>query len=714
MSTRAPSRALRALSGRPVCSSCAAASIRPMVSARIIRAPFGSKKRFNSTTSEIPAGITIRPYVEPVGKKHRAHHGPRDRITHRIPELSLSLSSSGEEVVLAGWLYSQRRASENLHFFTLRDSSGESVQLVCRDKSSAELLMGLPLESVVQVSGAVKAKKQKKAASAAVGSADKPADELEIEVSGAILLNPAEESLPFYPNRLELANEELRAQYRFLDLRRKELANNIKLRSQVAHIARNYFHEQGFTEIETPNLLHPSPEGAREFLVPTRLLTPSGQPTFYALPQSPQQPKQLLVAGGGVEKYYQIARCFRDEDGRKDRQPEFTQIDLEMGFVDGAAASGAAGRGGSGTWGIGGGQVRDVVEGLIRQVWREVKGMELEEFRVMPYEVAMDVYGSDKPDTRFEMYTLPIGYYPTLSDESLDKILLDESQYTVEWMVTAGEYAKQVDIPSLIGTNNFIQQIAITEENVHSWLADTPLLSSKGLSIDPSLPGGPNPGDVIFLAQRKKIAEGGWTQLGRLRVQMLEHLINKGSIIPPPKPHFLWVTQFPLFTLADPDKEHLSKGRYAATHHPFTAPMFEDLADLKAGKVDKVRGQHYDLVLDGQEVGGGSVRVHDAGLQEYILKEVLQLNEDEVSRFAHLLQALKFGAPPHAGLAIGFDRLVAILAGAKSIREVIAFPKTGAGYDPVFKSPREAEEGVLKDYGLSAIADKEGRTAGGQ
>lgn len=212
-----------------------------------------------------------------------------------------------------------------------------------------------------------------------------------------------------------------------------------------------------------------------------------------------------------------------------------------------------------------------------------------------------------------------------------------------------------------------------------------------------------NPGDVVWLSRRKKIAEGGWTHLGRLRVQLMEELVAKGLMTLPTQPHFLWITQFPLFTLADEDKIHLSRGRYSSTHHPFTAPMYEDLADLKAGKVDGVRGQHYDLVLDGQEIGGGSVRIHDVKLQEWVMKEVLQLDEQEMSRFDHLLRALKCGAPPHGGLALGFDRLVAILCGAKSIREVIAFPKSTTGQDPVFKSPSVSGDEVLKEYGLQSL-----------
>jgi aspartyl-tRNA synthetase len=380
--------------------------------------------------------------------KLRAHHGERPRPTHEVDALGPAVV--GERAVLAGWLYAARRAREGLYFFTLRSAAG-SVQLVVRDETRGQAMMDWPLESVVQVSGEVVERKAK------AKDAASPADQVEVDVSDALLLNPAD-NLPFYPNRPPLANEDLRAQHRYLDLRRAELASNLRTRSRVAHIVRNYLHDNGFTEVETPVLLNSSPEGAREFLVPTRVSAGS-PPAFYALPQSPQQPKQLLVASGAVPRYYQIAKCFRDEDGRKDRQPEFTQIDLEMAFVDGSAPPmTTAPAPGSAPWMIGGAQVRDIAEGMVKNIWKGIKGVDLGDapFRVIPYEVAMDVYGSDKPDTRYEMYTLPIGYYPTLSDASLDKILMDENQSTVEWMVTPAQFANAMDVKTLAGDSQFV------------------------------------------------------------------------------------------------------------------------------------------------------------------------------------------------------------------------------------------------------------------
>ncbi|WWC85555.1 aspartate-tRNA ligase [Kwoniella dendrophila CBS 6074] len=678
------SRALRGLKGCPECLMVTRAvpTINRTIGLRII-------SRANSTMS--PGDI--KPYVSKTGPK--AHHGPRPRITHEIQDLSTALE--GQKVVIAGWLFSQRRASENLHFFTLRSSSS-SVQLVSRLKDASQDAMSWPLESVVLVEGEIKTRKQK------AKSESSPVDEIELEVSGLTLLNPADTQLPFYPNRPEIANEDLRNQHRYLDLRRTELAENLKTRSKVAHIVRNYLYDNGFTEVETPILLNSSPEGAREFLVPTRNID-GGEPRFYALPQSPQQPKQLLISSGSISKYYQIAKCFRDEDGRKDRQPEFTQIDLEMSFIDGSAPPLDPKTQSRSTWQIGGSQIRLIIEGLIKKIWKDVKGIDLEGwFRVMPYDVAMDVYGSDKPDTRFDMYTLPIGYYPTLSDAALDKILLDQSPSTVEYMIVPAHQAEGLDIPALARSSQSIDYIKITDKNIYTWQNESVLTAPIGLDQDKSLPAGVKSGDVVWVSRRKKIAEGGWTQLGRLRVQISEILVSKGLLKLPSNPHFLWITQFPLFTLADEDKIELSKGRYSSTHHPFTAPMFEDLDELKKGKIDGIRGQHYDLVLNGQEIGGGSVRIHDADLQEWVMKEVLKLDEQEISRFDHLLKALRCGAPPHGGIALGFDRLVAILCDSKSIRDVIAFPKSGSsGIDPVFKSPSISSNEVLAQYGLISL-----------
>ncbi|KAJ9111255.1 hypothetical protein QFC22_006555 [Naganishia vaughanmartiniae] len=648
----------------------------------------GRSRFFSSSLSRNDA--TSKSASEPFKPVFSAHAGPRPSPTHTIA--TLPSASIGSKTTIAGWLVAKRKANARLWFFTMRDSAGV-VQVVVSAQEVGEKLMRVPLESVVQVSGTVKPRILKKSStgSPTVTQPANPVDSIEVQVDSAIVLNAAEERLPFYPNHPELANEDLRAQYRYLDLRREALARNIQKRGRVTKLIRDYLCERGFLEVETPVLLQSSPEGAREFLVPTRLsesssstsssssITSSGstaEPLFYALQQSPQQPKQLLIASGAVPRYYQIARCFRDEAGRKDRQAEFTQVDLEMAFVSGApAAEGAEGEGGQGmrsTWRIGGEEVRNVVEGLVKRVWKEVEGVDLPGwFQVMPYEVAMDVYGSDKPDTRFKMYTLPIAYYPALSDDDLDKLLADDKPDTVEFLVTESRDVKSLNISSLTDDLPGVEKVEITSRNILTWPLESELLKPLGLKPEAGRPGGVQPGDIVWLAQRRKQPDSGWTKLGRLRIKLRDQLL---------------AAEFPLFTHSDEDKDLMAKGRWSSSHHPFTAPMYEDLENLRSGKENLVRGQHYDLVLNGMEIGGGSVRIHDAKLQEYIFREVLELEEHEIERFGHLLQALKFGAPPHGGIAL-------------------AFPKTAGGYDPVFKSPSQGPDAAtLRQYGLSKLA----------
>ncbi|KAA1466170.1 hypothetical protein DENSPDRAFT_830921 [Dentipellis sp. KUC8613] len=593
-----------------------------------------------------------------------------------------------------------------MSFVPLRDSYGTTQLVLNRtnlggSESILSVFADVPVESAVLVQGVVSLRPEKQRRPG-------PAGDIEVQVDGVTLLNPADRNLPFLPSDTQnLANEELRAQYRYLDLRRPELSANLRKRSQVANIVRNVLNEQDFVEVETPILLKSTPEGAREFLVPTRVATstrgseasPAQEPLFYALPQSPQQPKQLLICSGGVDRYYQLARCFRDEDGRKDRQPEFTQVDLEMAFVSWGPRAGA-----SDGWRIGGHEVRDVVENIIRNVWAKAEGVQLpDQFRVMTYNEAMSRYGSDKPDTRFGLEIVDVK-----QRLPLDAVTASRSGTTVECLIV-----RQSRDASFIGAarecpaEGDVECITITPENIGSWLDDSQAVARSGLKTAVPQRMGDNVdalsvevGDVVWLSERRDPPEGGSTALGRQRLRVAELAQTRGTYTPPAAPHFLWVTEFPLFTRADPDKDFLAKGRWTSSHHPFTAPMWEDIDALYDGRVSEVRGQHYDLVLNGTEIGGGSVRVHDASMQEYIFTEVLQLDEGERASFGHLLHALKCGAPPHGGLALGFDRLMAILCKTPSIRDVIAFPKTSVGTDPLFKSPAPVSTSVLSQYGI--------------
>ncbi|EGO01732.1 hypothetical protein SERLA73DRAFT_48521, partial [Serpula lacrymans var. lacrymans S7.3] len=609
--------------------------------------------------------------------------------THVCGELSAA--HDGTRVVLAGWLLPERRASKSLSFFPIQDASGSLQLVVQRKKAGLCGLSAVPVESTVLIEGRVCVRPAESRRAEARG-------EIEVEVDKYTLLNPADRRLPFVPSDpTNLPNEDLRARFRHLDLRRPPLASNIRKRSHVSLLIRNALHDKGFTEVETPLLLKSSPEGAREFLVPSRLATQNG-PSFYALPQSPQQPKQLLICSGAVDSYFQFAKCFRDEDGRKDRQPEFTQLDLEMAFVSWGNSAPATSPN-SNQWRIGGTQLRTVIQSLLHTIWHDLEAYPLpHSFPVITYHEAMSRYGSDKPDTRYGLEILDLSSHLPLAnrDHTLDALIV-RSSHDHAFLRANHRYQNH---------NPNIDRIQLTDANYPSWLSDA--ISPRGLI--PPLPHPQAPslndalrlsvGDTVYLSRRTKFLEGGSTPLGRIRTHLFESAQAIGDCTPSQDPHFLWVTEFPLFTRADDEKEFLAKGRWSSTHHPFTAPMWQDIEALYDGRIHQVRGQHYDLVLNGVEIGGGSVRVHDAAMQDYIFSEVLQLDQSEKASFNHLLHALRCGAPPHGGIALGFDRLMSILCKTPSIRDVIAFPKTGAGTDPLFKSPAAINKDVLHQYGI--------------
>ncbi|KAJ7638608.1 tRNA synthetases class II-domain-containing protein [Roridomyces roridus] len=581
------------------------------------------------------------------------HCAPFPKRTHSCG--ALTAQDAGSRVVLTGWLQPERKGGKHLSFFPLRDSFGTTQLIVNHPEVPGNQLSlsQVPPESTVLIEGTVLPRPPN-------AQRPGPTGDIDVQVDKFVLLNPADANLPFLPsNSRNLANEDLRARFRYLDLRRSALSANLRKRSRVAQIMRNVLYEQDFTEVETPVLLRSSPEGAREFLVPTRATADGEEPRFFALPQSPQQPKQLLICSGGVDKYFQIAKCFRDEDGRKDRQPEFTQLDLEMAFVSWGSES-------SDGWRIGGTEVRDVVETLIRKIWQDVEGVPLPpRFKVMTYDNAMRLYGSDKPDTRFGLKILDatpfLANERRLAFESEGQVLeclpIRQSQ---ESRFLAACYKCEFAAP--------IERVSITEKNLSDWLHSHAGTWSGYAEA-------PKSHEVVH--HRWDSCDCNYPKLAQ----------SSGQLALSGKPHFLWVTEFPLFTRSDGDKEFLARGRWSGTHHPFTAPMWEDVEALYRGDIGSVRGQHYDLVLNGVEIGGGSVRVHDAGMQDHIFTEILQLSEQEKAPFSQLLHALRCGAPPHGGIALGFDRLMTILCGAQSIRDVIAFPKTSVGTDLLFKSP---------------------------
>lgn len=645
-----------------------------------------------------PALWNAKRHVQTRGE---ACSAPYPKRTHTCGELTPV--HAGIHVTLTGWLLPERKVSKTLSFFPIKDSSGTTQLVVRKGHANAHLtaLSELPVESTIAIEGEVLVRPEP-------SRRDEGTGQIEVQVTNFTLLNPAHRNMPFIPSDNQtLVNEDLRARFRYLDLRRTALADNIRKRSHVARIIRDTLHDDGFLEVETPLLLKSTPEGAREFLVPSRVGQSTAQhdrkhaPLFYALPQSPQQPKQLLICSGAVDKYFQIAKCFRDEDGRKDRQPEFTQIDLEMAFVSWGVDSNNFS---SDTWRIGGHEVRAVIERLVRRIWQQVEEITLpSSFRVITYNEAMARYGSDKPDTRIDLEiqditpSLPIHAQASFDDlgDILEAIIVRPTSQSSSFLRASQECSYENE-PN-------VSRSVIADSNLLNWLCDNrsinlTLSSEEHVLLNKSL--GVSNGDIIWLSRRRKIPEGGSTALGRLRTRISELAHARGDYVPHAIPHFLWITEFPLFTRADPDKEFLAHGRWSSTHHPFTAPMWQDIEAMYAGHIDQVRGQHYDLVLNGVEIGGGSVRVHDAAMQEYIFSQVLQLSDAEKSSFDHLLHALKCGAPPHGGIALGFDRLMAILCNTPTIRDVIAFPKTGAGTDLLFRSPAAINEEMLYQYGV--------------
>ncbi|KAK2466515.1 hypothetical protein APHAL10511_002157 [Amanita phalloides] len=624
-----------------------------------------------------------------------AHSAPYPSRTHDCG--ALSANDVGSRVVLAGWLLPERKG-KHMSFFPLKDSYGTTQLIVGHLEGRPDLaaaLSDVPVESTVLIEGTVLLRPENARRPA-------PTGEIDVQVENFTLLNPAVD-LPFLPsNPYNIANEDLRLRYRYLDLRRTSLSNNLKLRSQVTHIVRNVLHDQGFIEVETPVLLRSSPEGAREFIVPTRPNgSSSGEPAFYALQQSPQQSKQLLICSGGVDKYYQIAKCFRDEDGRKDRQPEFTQIDIEMGFVSWGNLPVPQMMDG---WRIGGVEVRNITEKIIREVWHRVEGTALpDKFTVMTYHEAMSRYGSDKPDTRFGLHITDVTQFLPVEQQAN----LAETDEIIEcFVVHQARDSGFIKASKSIDSEPNIEKIAFGPRNAATWLVESTLLNSFSGEMNAFDPPAINTalklqfGDDIWLSRRSKRVRGGSTALGRLRVRLSDLSQERGDFINTKKPHFLWVTEFPLFTRADVEKEFLARGRWSSTHHPFTAPMWEDVDALYNQEAQVVRGQHYDLVLNGVEIGGGSVRIHDEAMQEHVFANILKLEDQEKAPFSHLLHALQCGAPPHGGIALGLDRMMAVLCGSRSIRDVIAFPKTSTGTDLLFRSPAPVKGEVLEQYDL--------------
>ena len=578
--------------------------------------------------------------------------------THHCNELRDS--HIDQTVTLIGWVNSARDHG-GVIFIDLRDREG-LTQCVFHPEENPQvstLSHTLREEDVVQVTGRVSKRLEgSQNDKIATGSIEIVAQELKI-------VNKAD-VLPFQLDK-DLSNEDLRMKYRYLDLRRPRMSKNIRQRSVITSAARRYLDDAGFYEIETPILSNPTPEGARDFLVPSRL----NPGRFYALPQAPQQYKQLLMVAG-MEKYFQIARCFRDEDLRADRQPEFTQIDIEASFVTQD-------------------DIIHLVEGLLGSMFKAGLGIEVPaSFPRMTYKDAMDVYGSDKPDTRYGMEITDLGDVFASTEFKIFRSILDGSgvvrainakgfaTITTGQMNRLNEIAVQAGLP--VKNLAFIK-LENGEYKSPLWKIFTDVEKAAVVSkLDLA------DGDIVFFAAGSR--ESVSTILGRVRCEAADMMeLNKDST----KFNFLWVVDFPLLAH---DEE---TGHWAAVHHPFTRPHPEDIALLDAGDFANVRAVAYDVVLNGYELGGGSIRIHEKDLQAQMFS-VLGVGPDEQQiKFGHILDAFRFGAPPHGGLALGLDRIAMLVAGEESIREVIAFPKNNKGADLMAHSPCQIEHKLLRE-----------------
>ena len=567
----------------------------------------------------------------------------------------LNLENVGTTVILSGWVQKSRNLG-NVLFIDLRDRYG--ITQLKFEQNNIQLFdkaQGLGREYVLKIVGKVVERESK--------NKNIKTGEIEVLVDELNILNPSK-TPPFTIEDKTDGGEELRMKYRYLDIRRNKIKQNLILRHKISSEARNYLNSIGFIDVETPYLIKSTPEGARDFIVPSRMN--SGK--FYALPQSPQTFKQLLMVAG-IDKYYQIVKCFRDEDLRADRQPEFTQIDCEMSFVNQS-------------------QVLETFEGLIKDLIYKVKNINVKDFNRITYEESISKYGTDKPDLRYDLEIINLS--ETISDTEFFNFF--KYEFTAGIKIESGSSISRKQIDNF---SSYIKQqevggdklfnIKINEDGVIKSTVDK-FLSEKNkysLASDLNL----NKGDIAFFmsGERKNIL----SVLGKLRTFLAKtlDLINKNKFAP------LWVIDFPLFEWDDENK------RYSAMHHPFTAPKEDDIKKLSSNPL-QVKANAYDLVLNGSEIGGGSIRIHNKELQNQIFS-FLGFTEKEASeQFGFLMNAFEYGAPPHGGIAFGLDRLCAVINGDESIRDYIAFPKNNSGKDIMIESPSIIDKNIIEDLNL--------------
>ena len=588
--------------------------------------------------------------------------------THNLGELRSK--NIGEVVTLSGWVDTKRNVSTSLTFIDLRDREGKT-QIVFNNELLSEKVLEevqkLKSESVIKVIGEVKERSNK--------NPNIPTGEIEVFAKEIEILNACD-TLPFQISGVDdNLSENMRLTYRYLDIRRNKMLNNLKMRHRMIMSIRNYMDNAGFLDVDTPVLTKSTPEGARDFLVPSR----ANPGTFYALPQSPQLFKQLLMIGG-VEKYFQIAKCFRDEDLRADRQPEFTQLDIEMSFVEKE-------------------DVMNEIEGLAKYVFKNVTGEEANyTFQRMPYAEAMDRFGSDKPDLRFGVELKDLSdivknssfnaFSSTVQNGGLVKAVVAPNANEKFSRKVISEYEEYVK--TYFGAKG-LAYIKLTADGITSPIAKFLSEDEMKAIIDKTEA---KTGDVIFIvADKKKVVHSALGAL-RLRIGKDLELINKDDF------KFLWVVDFPMF---DYDEE---EQRYKAEHHPFTSIKAEDLDKFLAGQTEDIRTNTYDLVLNGSEIGGGSIRIFNPQIQSMVFDRLGLSQEEAKAKFGFFLDAFKYGAPPHGGLAFGIDRWLMVMLKEESIRDVIPFPKTNKGQCLMTEAPNTVDEKQLEELFIKSTYEK--------
>ena len=571
----------------------------------------------------------------------------------------LRMENIGEEVILSGWV-SKVRDLGHFTFIDLRDRYGITQILVNEEVSGKELFeeaRKLKNEWVIKVTGKVAERSSK--------NKNIPTGDIEVEAKNIEILSRSKQ-LPFEIDETGNLNENMRLTYRYLDIRRPKMLNNIIKRNDMLFSIRKFMNENGFLDIDTPILAKATPEGARDFVVPSRI----NKGDFYALPQSPQLFKQILMVSG-VDKYYQLAKCFRDEDLRADRQPEFTQLDLEMSFVEQE-------------------DILNVTEALAKQVFKDVTGIEItENFERMSYDDAMNFYGSDKPDLRFDIKLIDLSKETQNSGFGVfENAIKDGGNVKAIVAPNAEKFSRKYikDLEDFVTTYFKAKGLAYIKINENGEI-NSPIAKffteEKLTEITQKL-GIKNNEIALILADKYKIVHDG---LGALRLKLGEELelINKDSF------KFLWVIDFPMFEWSE------EENRYKAQHHPFTSIKQEDRKYLDSNELDKIKTDSYDMVLNGYEIGGGSIRIHEEELQEKVFEKLGLSKEEQQEKFGFFLEVLKYGVPPHGGLAFGIDRWLMAMLKENSIKEVIPFPKTNKGQDLMTGAPAEIEENVLAD-----------------